>query len=217
MIFETHAPAQSAQTSRSILIGTLDGEGVGAEVIASALQVARAVAKKVGFDLQIEAGGVIGLESKQQHATELSFEVMDFCADIARRQGAILSGPGGGRYVYDLRRHFRLFYKVNPLHSFAELAGVSRLKVDPAALTDIVLVRENLEGIYQGVTSQLPGAHPRTLAHTFNISEQNVQLLMERAASLAVERSRHVTVIVKRGALPAISALWEECANDAAK
>jgi 3-isopropylmalate dehydrogenase len=52
------------------------------------------------------------------------------------------------------------------------------------------------------------------LAHTFNISEQNVQLLMERAASLAVERSRHVTVIVKRGALPAISALWEECAQN---
>ena len=214
MIYETQPAARTAHTPRKILIGTLDGEGVGAEVIASALRVARSAAKHFGFDLQIETGGVIGLESKQQHATELSLEVMDFCADIARRQGAILSGPGGGRYVYDLRRHFRLFYKINPLHSFAELAGASRLKVDPAALTDIVLVRENLEGIYQGVTSQLPGALSRTLTHTFHISEQNVQLLMQRAAALAVERSQHVTVIVKRGALPAISALWEECAQN---
>jgi len=217
MLFKTQeqVPAESTRASRAILIGALYGEGVGIEVIGAALQVARATGREFGFDLQLETGGAIGLESKRKHATELSSEVINFFSDIARRGGAVLSGPGGGRYVYDLRRHFRLFCKINPLQSFAELAGACRLKVDPATLTDIVLVRDNLEGIYQGVTLSLPGAHGHTLAHTFHSSEQNVRLLIERAASLAVKRSRHLTVVVKRGALPAISALWEACANSA--
>jgi 3-isopropylmalate dehydrogenase len=211
------SPAKSTPLSRRVLIGVLDGEGIGAEVIAAALRVARATGDKFGFDIQVETGAAIGLESKRKHATELSSEVIDFCSDISRRGGAILSGPGGGRYVYNLRRHFRLYCKINPLRSFAELAGACRLKVAPASLADIVLVRENLEGIYQGLTSPVPGAVSRTLAHTFYCSDQNVRPLMERAASIAMKRSRHVTVIVKRGGLPEISALWEECANDATK
>lgn len=211
------SPAKWTPVSRRVLIGVLNGEGIGTEVIGAALQVARATADKFGFDIQLETGGAIGLESKRKHATELSSEVIDFCSGIARRGGAILSGPGGGSYVYKLRRHFRLCYKINPLHSFAELAGACRLKVASASLADIVLVRENLEGIYQGVTSPVPGAASRTLAHTFYCSERNVRPLIERAALLAMKRSRHVTVIVKRGGLPEISGLWEECANDAAK
>jgi 3-isopropylmalate dehydrogenase len=211
------SPAKRRPVSRRVLIGVLNGEGIGTEVIGAALRVARATADKFGFEIQLETGGAIGLESKRKHATELSSEVMDFCADIARRGGAILSGPGGGRYVYQLRRHFRLCYKINPLQSFAELAGACRLKVASASPADIVLVRENLEGIYQGVTSPVPGDTSRNLAHTFYCSERNVRPLMERAALLATKRSRRVTVIVKRGALPEISALWEECANDAAK
>jgi 3-isopropylmalate dehydrogenase len=210
-------PAKSKPVAAPVLIGVLNGEGVGREVIGAALQVARAAADKFGFDIQLETGGAIGLESKRKHTTELSSEVIDFCADIARRGGAILSGPGGGSYVYKLRRHFRLYYKINPLHSFPELAGACRLKVASTSLADIILVRENLEGIYQGVTSSVPAAASRTLAQTFYCSEPNVRALIERAALLAVKRSRHLTVVAKRGALPEISALWEECANDAAK
>jgi len=33
-------------------------------------------------------------------------DTMEFCADVFQVGGAILSGPGGGRYVYDLRRRF---------------------------------------------------------------------------------------------------------------
>jgi 3-isopropylmalate dehydrogenase len=87
-------------------------------------------------------------------------------------------------------------------------------EVVPDTLADILLVRENLEGIYQGET--LPGsdANGRALAHTFYCTEQKVRLLLERAGRFAAGRSRHVAVIVKRSALPEISALWEDCARD---
>jgi 3-isopropylmalate dehydrogenase len=209
------SPANGKLAQR-VLIGVLNGEGVGTEVISAALQVARATADRFGFDIQGETGGAIGLESKRKHTTELSSEVIDFCSDISRRGGAILSGPGGGSYVYKLRRHFQLYYKINPLHSFPELAGACRLKIASTSPADIVLVRENLEGIYQGVTASVPAADSRTLAQTFYCSERNVRALMERAALLAMKRSRHITVVVKRGGLPEISTLWEECARDAA-
>src|SRR5271167_2717825 len=100
---EVQAPLARLPSGRAgrFLVGTMKGEGVGAEVIAAALRVARAAAERFDFELQVETGGVIGLESKRQHETELSPYVIDFCADIFANGGAILSGPGGGRYVYD--------------------------------------------------------------------------------------------------------------------
>src|SRR5208282_3172775 len=71
-------PAKRMPVSRRILIGVLNGEGIGTEVISAALQAARATADRFGFDIQVETGGAIGLESKRKHATELSSEVIDF-------------------------------------------------------------------------------------------------------------------------------------------
>jgi 3-isopropylmalate dehydrogenase len=216
---EVQAPlarSPSGTTGR-FLVGTLKGEGVGAEVIAIALHVGRVAAQRFGFELQVETGGVIGLESKKQHEAELSPGVIGFCSEVFAAGGAILSGPGGGRYVYDLRRQFRLFCKVNPLSSFPVLAGASRLKAPAGEPVDILLVRENLEGLYQGETTQLPDKTSRGLAHTFYCTESNVRRLLERACRFAAGRSRHLTVIVKRGALPEISALWEDCASEVAK
>ena len=208
-----HTNPASVKAGR-FLMGTLKGEGIGAEVIAAASRVARATSERFGFKLQVETGGIIGLESKKLQETELSPAVIDFCSEVFAEGGAILSGPGGGRYVYDLRRQFQLYYKVNPLNSFPELAGVSRLKSAAGAPVDILLLRENLEGLYQGRTTPMPGEPCRALAHTFHCTEANVRLLLERACHFALERSRHVTVIVKRGALPEISALWEDCAKE---
>ena len=45
----------------------------------------------------------------------LTDEVAEFCGEIFQSGGAVLCGPGGGRFVYDMRRRFDLFCKISPL------------------------------------------------------------------------------------------------------
>jgi 3-isopropylmalate dehydrogenase len=199
-----------AGAAATLEIGVLNGEGIGKEVIGAALAVLAAAAARFGFTVNLTFGSEIGLEAKKIVATELSAAVIGFCNDLVSKQGAILSGPGGGRYVYDLRRHFALAYKVNPLTSIAELEDISRLKAKPGKPVDIVLIRENLEGIYQGTVARTA---PGEMAQTFYCTARHVTKLLGVAGAHAQRRARKVTVIVKRGGLPALSEIWEDCAK----
>jgi 3-isopropylmalate dehydrogenase len=207
---EPNVNTTCAGAETTLEIGVLNGEGIGREVIGAALAVLDATASRFGFAVNLTYGTEIGLEAKKLVTTELSTAVIGFCNDMVSRQGAILSGPGGGRYVYDLRRHFSLAYKVNPLTSFAELDDAARLKAKSATPVDILLIRENLEGIYQGTVQSVA---PGEVAQTYYCTTKNVTNLLEIAAGHAKKRSQKVTVIVKRGGLPALSEIWEDCAK----
>jgi len=131
------------------LIGVLDGTGIGSEVIGSALQVLASVEQVTGLQFEVRRGTLIGEDALPRFGQWLPEEVVEFCSDIFREGGAILSGPGGGRYVYDLRRRFDLFAKFVPIRPLPELAGAARIV--PAYLEglDILLVRDNAGGVYQ--------------------------------------------------------------------
>ena len=88
------------------LIGVLEGTGIGSEVIGATLQVLDAVEQVTGIHFEIRRGSLIGEDALTHFGQWLPEEVVDFCTDVFRAGGAVLSGPGGGRYVYDLRRRF---------------------------------------------------------------------------------------------------------------
>ena len=135
-------------------IGVLRGEGIGSEVIAAALTVLSAIESVSKATFTVHFGGCIGNESIKSSGNPLSKEVISFCDTIFTHHGAVLSGPGGGRYVYDLRKRFDLFCKLNPLVPYRELNNAGRLKSEHTKGVDIILVRENVGGIYQGKWSE---------------------------------------------------------------
>jgi 3-isopropylmalate dehydrogenase len=196
-----------------LVIGVLKGEGIGPEVIAATLSVLESVRDRFGLKVALAFCGPIGLDAKRSHATELPGQVIDFCADIFKRSGAILSGPGGGRYVYDLRRRFDLFCKINPLAEFPELSTVSRLKSRNGPAADILVVRENLSGLYQGQASITRQDGGQRVAHTFLCEEKDVLRILDVGAHLAGQRRGKMSVVVKHGGLPEISRVWMECAE----
>jgi 3-isopropylmalate dehydrogenase len=138
----------------------------------------------------------------------LSKEGAKFCEDIFARGGTILAGAAGGRFVYDMRRRFQLYYKLNPLRSYRELAGVSRLKASEPI--DILVVRENLGGLYQG-KSQLVG-DDREVWHTFGQSEDQVRAVLNVGAKAARARRNSLVVVGKQSGLPELYSLWRRCA-----
>ena len=140
----------SPPTNGVALVGVLPGEGIGPEIVECALAIARAAVDRQGIRLQLEYGTDIGKRAEAQHGTALPADVIGFCWGIFSRGGAVLSGAGGGRYVYDLRSRFDLFCKLSPVVVPSELSGAGRMRPGHAAGVDVLVVREGASGLYQG-------------------------------------------------------------------
>lgn len=203
-------PIRSSSAVAPPLIGVLEGTGIGPAVIGAALQALSAVAQVLDLTFDVRRGGLIGETAVAEHGTWLPEETADFCADILQRHGAILSGPGGGRYVYDLRRRFDLFCKFVPVRPAPELARAGRLPAAHLQGVDILIVRDNTGGVYQGEWSERATSTGRVATHSFGYSEADVHRVVSVAARAAADRRGKLTVVVKDGGIPTISALWRD-------
>ncbi len=192
------------------LIGVLPGCGIGPEVIGAALKVLRAVEQALGFGCEVWQGGAIGEEAESRSGRWLPEEVVEFCEEVFCRGGAILNGPAGRCYVYDLRRRFGLFCKFVPIRPVPELAGAARVSRRVLAGVDILLVRDNIGGVYQGRWGEAVTSEGRVAEHAFSYRETDVRRLIEVAARAAALRRGTLHLIVKDGGLPTITALWRE-------
>jgi 3-isopropylmalate dehydrogenase len=199
------------------LIGVLEGTGIGSEVIGATLQVLGAVEQVTGIHFEIRRGSLIGEDALTHYGQWLPEEVVDFCSDVFRAGGAVLSGPGGGRYVYDLRRRFDLFAKFVPILPTPELAGAGRMIPRYVRGVDILLIRDNIGGVYQGEGSERITDRGRVAEHSFQYGEWEVRRIVEVAARAAADRRGGLHIIVKDGGIPGMSALWREVGTEAAR
>jgi 3-isopropylmalate dehydrogenase len=212
------ASAQTSKKSGHQLIGILRGEGIGPVVVDIALELLALITDSGGPRFQFEYGGPIGIESLSRCGTELNSEVVAFCESIFSRGGAILAGPGGGRFVYDLRRRFDLYFKLSPIRSCDVLTSTVPVDGEPASDVDIMVVRENIGGVYQGSwQTEYAASVGRVESHSFSYSEHDVRRLLKKACLQAASRRGSVTVVTKVGGIPGISDLWRSCAIEIAR
>ena len=211
--FSMNSTELNAERRKPFRVGVLRGEGIGPELIDAALRVLEGVAENRGLKFQIETGGEIGSLSARRNGEYLSGEVIEFCCKIFDVGGAILAGAAGGRFVYDMRRRFNLYYKLNPLRSYQELRDACRIKL-PVKPINVLLVRENLQGIYQGDSVENSSEDGREVSHTFVHNEKQVRAVLEVAAAVARSRRNLLTVVGKNSGAPAVHALWGACAME---
>lgn len=211
------ASGRAKKAGQFFTVGVLPGEGIGPEVTDAALTVLRAVESvgRVRFDVKV--GGPIGLEAVKACGQALSHGVAEFCREVFASEGAILAGPGGGRFVYDMRRHFDLFCKISPIITLGELRRFGRLKTMNANDVDVLLVRDNIAGVYQGQWSESKDpVRGRIAHHSFSYDEEQVTRIVRVAAAIAKSRRGELTLVVKPGGVPAISDLWSACSREVA-
>jgi 3-isopropylmalate dehydrogenase len=199
------------------LIGVLEGAGIGPQVIGAALHVLKAVGQALDLKFEIRNGGLIGEDAIAEHGKWLPEDTVDFCADIFHRGGAILNGPGGGRYVYDLRRRFDLFCKFVPVQPRPELARAGKIAPQFLKDVDMLIVRDNTGGVYQGQWGDRATDKGRVAEHSFSYNEHEVHRLVEVAARAAAHRRGNLHVIVKYGGVPTVTALWRDIGSAVAK
>jgi 3-isopropylmalate dehydrogenase len=215
-LVEGRAERDRAPASNRV-VGILPGEGVGPEVIDVTLQVLSAVESIGDQSFDRRTGPVIGTEAVARGGSPLSQEADAFCNEVIDAGGALLCGPGGERFVYDLRRRFDLFCKLSPLRPFEELRAAGPLMEDRVREVDVLAVREGCGGLYQGDWSLDAPDGTREASHSFTYREDEVRRIVVAAARMAAARRGHLTVVVKRGGVPTITDLWREVSVEVAE
>ena len=210
-------PCAPFDPSRVHHVGVFLGEGVGAEVVPVAMRMLDLLAAHSPRQFEIHHGGLIGLPAKAECGVSLSDDVTAFAERLFASGGAMFCGPGGDRFVYELRARFNLYCKFTPLEPLPELRGAGAVRPEIAAATDIIAVRENMGGIYQGEWDQDGEPGDRIASHRFAYHEADVRRIMGVALDLAATRRGQVHVVLKPGGIPSISSLWRSCAEDMAR
>ena len=213
---EASTPPALPSKSRP-LIGILEGTGIGPTIVGAALEVLKSVEQVLGLRFEVRHGGLIGEDAIKEHGQWLPEETVEFCADVFRGGGAILNGPGGGRYVYDLRRRFDLFCKFVPVRPTPELALAGKLNPQHLKGVDMLIIRDNTGGVYQGQWGDRATSAGRVAEHSFSYSEVEVHRIVEVAARAARQRRGDLHVIIKDGGVPAVSELWRDVATAIAR
>jgi 3-isopropylmalate dehydrogenase len=200
-----------SDASRPKVLGVLTGEGIGPEIIRVTLDLMEILTRSSSRRIEIQFGGDIGLPAQAKGGQSLSDDVVKFCDEIFSRQGAILCGPGGGRFVYDLRARFDLYCKFTPLKPMSALSDAGVLRPEHLEGVDIVAVRENIAGLYFGEWGHSCDDHGgMTAFHHIRYRQDQVKRILEVAVGLASNRSGRLAVVLKPGGIPAISTLWVE-------
>jgi len=188
-------------------IVTLPGDGIGPEVLASALTVLAAVAGDLDHEEHSFGGASI-----DAYGTALTDDTLAAC----RASDAVLLGAVGGprwdstdpdaprpeQGLLGLRKGLGLYANLRPVRPSPALLDASPLKRELIEGTDMLVVRELTGGIYFG-------AKVRTADRASDLCEYTVEEI-ERIARVAFQAARsRVTSVDKMNVLET-SRLWRE-------
>jgi 3-isopropylmalate dehydrogenase len=188
------------------VVGVLPGEGIGPEVVDAALLVLDAVTRARGIAFEIRRATEFGVGGR--HRSWLAEEGVEFCRSIFAAEGALLCGPMGGRSVYDLRERFDLYCKLVPLRPSPALADVAIVRPERLEEVDVLIVRENLGGLYAGEFGRREAG--RIAYQSFEYHADQIERIVRAAARLATARRGRLAMVGKAGGVPEVSALWRE-------
>ena len=209
-----HVPCPRHDPSRVHHVGIFLGEGVGPEVVPVAVQLLEVLADATSRRFELHEGGAIGLTAKEMCGSSLSPDVIDFASGIFERQGALFCGPGGDRFVYEIRRQFDLYCKFTPIEPLAELREAGQVRPEVVASADIIAIREGMGGIYQGSWEEVDIEGDRVASHRFEYRESMVRRIVDVAINLASRRRGHIHVVLKPGGIPSISSMWRRITQE---
>jgi isocitrate dehydrogenase (NAD+) len=189
-------------------IAALKGDGIGPEVTEATVKVLEAVEKKSKFKLNILYGEA-GYHCIAEHGTNLPKETIE----LIKQTNACLKGPmttpeepgAPVSVAVTLRRMFGLYANVRPCRTFP---NVESLKPN----IDLVVVRENTEGLYSGAESLLaPGVGVALRIITREASLK----VADFAFKLAMQRRKHLTYIHKGNILRITDGIFKDAVKEA--
>jgi 3-isopropylmalate dehydrogenase len=188
-------------------IVTLPGDGIGPEVLDSALRVLADVAPDLSYDERLAGGAAIDAEG-----TALPGETLEACRNA---DAVLLAAVGGPKWdttepgavrpedaLFGLRGGLGLFANLRPVRPVPALYDASPLKREVIEGTNLLVVRELTGGLYFGDKG-------RDGDRAFDVCEYSVGEI-ERIARVAFRAARSRVVSVDKANVLETSRLWRE-------
>jgi 3-isopropylmalate dehydrogenase len=193
--------------SQSASMAVVDGEGIGPSIVQAALDVLTAATDVTGRTVDVhrmaelserdEFGLVVGAKTQKEFESIFSDGL------------PVLHGPAGGRFVYQLRDIFGLAVKHTPIVPWAELSNASIVDSRISDASDVLIVRDNAGGLYQGEYSR----DNDSATHSATYTVEQVETVITSAVVAAESRNNSLAVVTKPGGIPTISRLWRDVAE----
>lgn len=188
----------------------IPGDGIGPEIVAAAIRVLDALGSPFAWDVQ--QGGLAGIAAGGDPLPKATL-------DSIRRTRLALKGPlttpvgGGFRSInVRLREEFQLYANVRPNRTMVPGGRYEDI--------DIVLLRENLEGLYVAFEHYIPiGGDPHAVAISSGVNTREGSRRIARFAfEYAVRNGRKkVTIVHKANVLKALTGIFLETAQEVAR
>lgn len=197
-------------------IALIHGDGIGPEIVDSAVEVLKAIAKKYNHNFEfVEAP--MGGNAIDQFGEPLPQSSIDICLS----SDSVLLGAVGGRKWDDLpgskrpevgllgiRKALNVYANIRPITLFPILSKRSPLKEEfIGSGIDIVMVRELTGGIYFGERGIRQGSFGREAFDTECYSEIEIERIARVAFEMAQRRKKNLVSVDKANVLES-SRLW---------
>jgi len=196
--------------SKTCNIAVLKGDGIGPEVTEAAVKVLKAVQDASDLKLNFLYGEA-GYHCIAEHGTNLPDETIA----LLKQTHACLKGPmttpetpgAPVSAAVKIRKMFNLYANVRPCRTYP---NVEALKPD----IDLVVVRENTEGMYSGVEYEVS---PGVAVAMRIVTREASALVAEYAFKLAEKRRKHLTYVHKANILRVTDGIFNDAVKAAAK
>nr|WP_294503051.1 isocitrate/isopropylmalate family dehydrogenase [uncultured Rhodopila sp.] len=188
----------------------IPGDGIGPEIVDAAVKVLDALGSPFAWDVQ--QGGLAGVAAGGDPLPKATL-------DSIHRTKLALKGPlttpvgGGFRSInVRLREEFQLYANLRPAHTLVPGGRFENI--------DLILVRENLEGLYVAFEHYIPiGDDPQAVAISSGV---NTREGSRRIARFAFEHAvklgrKKVTIVHKANVLKALTGVFLQAAREVAQ
>lgn len=207
-------------------IALLHGDGIGPEIVNSAVRVLDAVAKKYGHTINYTSYDIGGV-AIDKHGVPLPEVTVEGCL---RADSVLLGAVGGPKWdnlpgnlrpekaLLGIRSAMGLFTNLRPAKLYSALSGECPLRADIVENGfDIMIVRELTGGIYFGERGVRTGKYGEEAYDTESYSRMEIERIVRVAFECAMKRNKKLVSIDKANVLET-SRLWRkivhEIAND---
>ncbi len=202
-------------------IATIPGDGIGAEVTREAVKVLRCAAEVHGVALQFTE---FDLGAERFLRTGSAITEADW-SKLAEHDAILLGAMGDPRVpgneharaiLLGMRFRFDLYINLRPVKLFD--ARFSPLRAVQASDVDMVIFRENTEGLYVGVGGQMKRGTPDEVALQEDVNtRKGVERIIRAAFEYARNKKRRkVTLTDKSNAMEHVGELWRRVFREVA-
>src|SRR5438270_4540259 len=185
----------------SIRVTLIPGDGIGPEVVNAAVEVIEASGVKLQWERAAAGSGALAT-----HGTPIPAETVD----AIRRNKLALKGPlatpvGEGYRSANvaLRKEFDLYANVRPARSFA---GVE----SRYSGVDLVVIRENTQGLYSGVEHYVDDDHNAAESISIITRKGSERIIQYAFDYVRARHRRRLTLVHKANILKCTSGLFLE-------